>query len=307
MIDSEILIVEISGKRPGTEKQRPTEKFITRFDHVIISNNSAGYQTNWKIIDVPNDYRKFYENNYKISDKAYFAPMNRSYAIKYAREKGYKYLVQLDDNIESIELSYKIGDRMYRSQGAAMFDDFIEMLVCILENSNACMSGMRLASMMPQNQFLSERYLYSFFALKLKDCPDVFHGDFEDDIEYRLKCVEKGLPTLMCVPLAYGKTAQVSGKDETGNRAAYTEAGLKRGETMRKIHGDVYKCGLKTTTASTVPSRGVFFRHQLKPIKVGTILYDKQAIKDKFQLLLTKYKKVRSDKIVEKKTSKRKG
>lgn len=307
MTDSEILIVEISGKRPGTSKQRPTEKFQTRFDHLIISNNSAGYDSTWDIVDVPDDYRQFYIENYKISDKAYFAPMNRSYAIKYARERGYKYLIQLDDNIETIELAYKVGNKMFRNHGANMFDDFVEMLVCILENSNACMSGMRLQSMMPQSQFLSERYLYSFFALKLKDCPDVFHGDFEDDIEYRLKCTEKGLPTLMCVPLAYGKTSQVSGKDESGNRAAYTEAGLKRGETMRKIHGDVYKCGLKGTTASTVPTHGVFFRHQLKPIKVGTILYDKQAIVDRFQQLLTKYKKVRPDKIIEKKTPKRKG
>lgn len=307
MTDSEILIVEISGKRPGTSKQRPTEKFKTRFDHLIISNNSAGYDSTWNIVDVPDDYRKFYVENYKISDKAYFAPMNRSYAIKYAREKGYKYLIQLDDNIMSIELSYKIGDKTYRTSIPDMFDDFIEMLVCILENSNACMSGMRLQSMMPSSQFLSERYLYSFFALKLKDCPDVFHGDFEDDIEYRLKCIEKGLPTLMCCPLAYGKTSQVSGKDETGNRAAYTEAGLTRGQTMRKIHGDVYKCGLKTTTASTVPSRGVFFRHQLKPIKVGTILYGKQIIEDKFQQLLMKYKKNRSDKIIEKKILKQNG
>ena len=38
-----ILIAEISGKRPGTYKQRPTELFQTVHDKVIISNNSEGY------------------------------------------------------------------------------------------------------------------------------------------------------------------------------------------------------------------------------------------------------------------------
>lgn len=42
-----ILVAEISGKRPGDADSRPTEKLDIRFDKVIISNNSDGYKTDW--------------------------------------------------------------------------------------------------------------------------------------------------------------------------------------------------------------------------------------------------------------------
>ena len=79
-----ILIAEISGKRPGNKKQRPTEKLETQHDMVIISNNSEGYETELPIINVPDDYREWYCANIKNSDNAWYAPMNRSYAIKWA-------------------------------------------------------------------------------------------------------------------------------------------------------------------------------------------------------------------------------
>ena len=100
------LIVEISGKRPGTKQQRPTEKNKTEYPHIIISNNSEGYNTDWEIINVPKEYEEWYKSVAKTSDNAWYAPMNRSYAIKYAREHGYKYLVQLDDNITFLEIGY---------------------------------------------------------------------------------------------------------------------------------------------------------------------------------------------------------
>ena len=57
---NDILIAEISGKRPGGCDKRPTEKFETHYDKVIISNNSEGYVTNWPIVNVPDDYREWY-------------------------------------------------------------------------------------------------------------------------------------------------------------------------------------------------------------------------------------------------------
>lgn len=297
MKDNEVLIVEISGKRPGGQRQRPTEKFRTKFDHIIISNDSTGYETEWTIINVPQDYREWYKKNHKLSDTAWYAPMNRSYAIKYAKDNGYKYLIQVDDNIESIDINYIIENRKYHICNRQMFDDFIKMLVCILENTNAVMSGMRMKNTMPGHTFLTERYCYSFFALKLAECPEIFSGGFEDDIEYRLKCAEKGLPTVMICPMAYGKTAQVCQKDETGNRAAYTDAGVNRGREMRKLHGAYYSCGLAGSTMGTRGSKGVFFRHQLKPFKIGVIIYDKGKIEKLFKSILKKYHPTVSDKI----------
>lgn len=309
MSQPKILVTEISGKRPGTAKQRPTEKFEISFDHLIISNNSDGYETDWNIVNVPDDYVAWYKENCKTSDNAWYAPMNRSYAIKYAREKGYDFLIQLDDNIRTIEICYTIqeGDgiqRRYRATNRpGMMNDFIRMLVSVLQHSNAAMSGCQLSSIgTPDDAFLVERYCYSFFALNLKSCPDIFQGDFEDDIEFRLKCAEKKLPVLQISCFRYSKIGQKSGKDESGNRAAYTEAGLKRGEHMRILHGDVYSCGYTGKTASVMAAKdGRYFKHKLKPVKVGAMLRDKWELHQQMVDILGKYAQPIEDRYIIKK------
>lgn len=301
---NDVLIAEISGKRPGSKKQRLTERFYTDYDHLIISNNSDGYISEWKIVNVPEDYCEFYKSRYKTSDNAWYAPMNRSYAIKYAREHGYKYLVQLADNIKHLELSYCVEEngmkKKYRTtKSDGMMDDFVDMLCCVRENTNAAMVGCGLSSLGVASQFLSERYVYSFFALDLAVCPDAFHGDFEDDIEYRLKLAEMGLPSVQVCPMNYSKVGQKSGKDETGNRAAYTKAGLKRGEHMKILHGDVYTCGYSRKTASVRSVEGEpVFKHKIKPIKLGVIVKNRTAIDEKMKEILKKNAVERSDKVV---------
>lgn len=303
---SDTLVVEISGKRPGTSAQRPTEKYTIEHDHLIISNNAEGYETDWKIVMVPDDYREWYCEKYKSSDTAWYAPMNRSYAIKYARDHGYKYLVQLDDNIVLLEIGYLLkGDirRRYRvSSSSEMMDDFIDMLVCVLENTNAGMAGCDMAGVSePGGYFLRERYVYSLFALKLDVCPDCFQGDFEDDIEFRLKLGQMGIPAVQVPVLRYGKTGQVSNKDETGNRAAYTAAGVKRGAHMRVLYGDKYTCGMRSKTNSINSKKqagSAFFKHKLKPWKVGVLVRNYDAIVNEMQHILTKNAKNVPDKYV---------
>lgn len=303
---SDILIAEISGKRPGNVKKRPTERFVTTHDKVIISNNSDGYITNWPIINVPDDYREWYCANIKNSDNAWYAPMNRSYAIKYAREHGYKYLVQLDDNIIRLEIA-TLEDcngiiKRRRILSLDMFDDYVKMFATVLDNTNAVMVGCDLAgTSQPQSIFLSERFVYSIFMLKLDLCPDVFHGDFEDDIEYRLKCKQLGLPVVQIVPLRYGKTGQQKTKDLTGCRAEYLKAGLKRGEHMSALYPDVYSCRM-THKGHSVKSKyddeAVNFKHILKPFKVGVVVYDMDPIKQCFTDILKRHAEHKPDKAI---------
>lgn len=311
MNNKEILVAEISGKRPGGSDKRPTEQFRIDYDHVIISNNSDGYITNWKIVNVPDDYKDWYIANLKNSDNAWYAPMNRSYAIKYAREHGYKYLIQLDDNIKSIEIAYLLEKqgRRYRyalptskKSTSEMMNDFIDMLVLVLKNTNAVMSGCNLmGTAMPDKAFLSERYIYSLFALDLDNCPDVFHGDFEDDIEYRLKCRQMGKPTVQVVPLRYGKTGQKSNKDLTGCRAEYAKQGLKRGAHMSVLYSQDYSAHMSKKAHSTnarEDAEAVNFKHNLKAWKVGVIVYDMQPIKDQLKMMLKKYNESKPDRII---------
>lgn len=290
----DVLVVEISGKRPGTSKQRPTESYEINYDKLIISNNSTDYETNWEIVNVPEDYKNWYIENYKQSENAWYAPMNRSYAIKYAKEHGYKYLIQLDDNIININIRCKYNNKiLYINNKKLKFDDVIDMLITVLENTNAGMTGCDMVSMgTPGNQFLAERYCYSLFALKLDVCPPVFQGSFEDDIEYRLKLAQMSLPCVQIIPFKYGKTGQAKNKDLSGCRAEYLKQGVKRGEQMRKLYGELYSCGMASGAKAGRQGKRreqILFKHRLKQVKVGVMVYNKKAIQDKFKEIVGHY------------------
>lgn len=301
-MNKKVLVVEISGKRPGGEQQRPTEKFKINYDHLIISNNSENYETNWKIINVPKEYEEYYKNNFKNSDNAWYAPMNRSYAIKYAKEHGYKYLIQLDDNIVNLSIAYIIKNKNSTikycecstlERKDEMINDFIDLMVETLKQSNAGIVGLNmLGAGMPGDIFIAERFCYSFFALNLKNIPNEYHGDFEDDIEFRLKLQQMNVPSLQLCCLLYNKTAQQLNKDLSGCRAEYLKAGLKRGEHMRKLYGEIYSAGMLRRTnraGKQEASDQKYFRHKLKPQKIGYMIKNKDILYDKFNKMLKKY------------------
>lgn len=303
-MSSKILIAEISGKRPGTVKDRPTEKFKFSWDKVIISNNSEGYETDWPIINVPKSYQDWYKQHAKMSDSAYYAPMNRSYAIQYARKHGYKYLVQLDDNIVSFNVRYSIGDRSYTTLVTTTHidelpQDMFKYFAEVLDNTNAGIVGMTLAgASLPSSDWLRERYVYSAFMLKLDAIPDYYQGDFEDDIEFRLKLKQMQVPSIMVCPFQYIKTAQGDNKDLTGNRMAYKDAGLKRGEYMSELYGDIYSRGWSSRGSGIKRKDGVKkFRHKIKPFKVGARVQNIEILKQDMLQIFAKYATKREDKV----------
>lgn len=289
--------------------QRPTEKFNFDFDKVIISNNSEGYKTDWDIVNVPESYEKWYKDHCKMSDLAYFAPMNRSYAIKYAREHGYDYLVQLDDNILTFDIKYmyKLDDDTQVSYSTIaktphkeeLPNDMFKYMVEVLQNTNVGMVGMAPdAASVPQDDWLKERYVYSAFMLDLSRVPAYFQGDFEDDIEYRLKLKQIQVPSLEIVPFHYSKTAQDkhNGKeDSSGNREAYIKAGLKRGEHMSKLYGDIYERGYSDRGSGIKRAGKVKFRHKVKSFKVGVRCKNIDRLREQMLKIFEKYDTDKSD------------
>lgn len=302
-----ILVAEISGKRPGDVKKRPTEKYdFGNLDKVIISNNSEGYITDWNIVNVPQSYVDYYKDKYKTNDIAYYAPMNRSYAIKYAKEHGYDYLVQLDDNIVDFNIRYRVDNKTYgtsmkqknyREMPLAM----ISYMSKVLEHTNAGVVGcMPRSASVPANDWLRERYVYSFFILDLSRVPEAFQGDFEDDIEFRLKLRQNKTPMIMVCPFGYSKTAQgPNNSDLTGNRQAYVDAGLKRGETMSKLYGDVYRAGVSTRGSGNGRKEqyGARFRHELKSFKVGVLVNDRDFLVEELLRVFKKFAIQKPDKL----------
>lgn len=306
-MDDDILVVIISGKRPGDERARPTERLSTKHPRIIVSNNSDDYITTIPIVNVPEEYKKWYIENHKNSENAWFAPMNRSYAIKYAKELGYRYLVQLDDNIIQLQIAFRDAKkgrrfRAYITNKPNALDDFINAYKVTLENTNAAMVGCTLSgTAVPDIYLWREGYVYSLFMLDLERCPEIFHGDFEDDIEYRLKCAQMGRPVIQLPWLMYGKVGQGKNTDLSGCRAEYAKAGLMRGENMCKLYSETYTCKMthkRHRTTAEEEQDAMYFKHQLKPIKVDVITSDKEAIRRCAIELFAKYKKKQEDKCV---------
>lgn len=176
------------------------------------------------------------------------------------------------------------------------------MYKTVLQNTNAAMVGCQLAgTAIPENTLWREGYCYSFFMLDLKRCPDVFHGDFEDDIEYRLKCAQIGRPVIQLPWMMYSKTGQGKNTDLSGCRAEYAKQGLKRGAHMSMLYGDVYSCRMthkRHTTVAKTENDALYFKHIIKPVKVGVVIKDAEAIRNEARRLFAKYRKPQPDKVV---------
>lgn len=297
-----VLVTIISGKRPGGVDERPTEKYYLDFDELIVSNNSDDYYTDFEIVDVPEDYVKWYKENVKTNDKSFYAPMNRSYAMKYAREHGYRYNVQLDDNIKHLEIAYAIGDKKYRTtvnnqHNDVMLQKMLEYFKVVLEETNAGIVGMDLCeASVPHSDFLRERFVYSAFMIDLDRVPEYYHGDFEDDIEFRYKLQQMGVPMIKVNPFRYGKVSQ-AGSDLTGNRAAYEASGVDRGRVVSEIYGDQFERGTSTRGSGTARGVEEKFRHRMKGFKVGITVNDVDRLKSDMKNILEFFAEKRTNEV----------
>ena len=296
----DVLVEEISGKRPGDNNARPTEKNKLDYDHVIISNNADGYLTDWDIVLVPDEYHQWYKENFKTSENFYLATMNRAYAIKYAKERGYKYLVQLDDNISTLNLVYyknikemgfeysKKFSATSRNGDNSMLNGIIDVLIEMLEQTNAGITGCSNTFVPPTSTIFSEKYSYCIMAMKLDIVPDVFFGDFHDDMDYHIRLWEMGIPTLQNCFFKYEKISRKTG-DTTGCRAEYDRTGISKSDHMRKLHSDVFT---KINTTKKYVEKQI-----LKHKKLGIIAKDVEAINKKMLAMFQKYATTKKDEL----------
>ena len=69
---------------------------------------------------------------------------------------------------------------------------------------------------------------------------------------------------------------------------------------MRKLYGDVYKCGMSHRPRRVGGKRleKDMFRHQLKPFKIGVMVKRKWQLDDKIRWLLKKYAVVKKPSLI---------
>lgn len=166
---ADIQVCEISGKRPE-RKQRTSETiFADTPDHkVIVSNAPDNYDADWEVIPVPDDFRAEYMQSMALDERACGAPMGRSYALKYCRDHGIRYCVQIDDNIRTLSVTYEkavapgVVHRVACNKPPSRA--FVELAVSALENTNAGLAGFHLQAVGPEATILRPRFVYSLFG-----------------------------------------------------------------------------------------------------------------------------------------------
>jgi hypothetical protein len=283
------LIVIISGKRP-VKQFRTTERRVgVRGKWIIISNNSEGYESDLEIVNVPDDFRGYYKNNHALSEFGMGVCLSRSYAIKYARDKGYKYLIQLDDNCTVFDMKYIQENGTQFEKHYTDITPVMNLLTDVLRYTNAGMSGLNMMCMRSERSdlILRERYVYSVMCLDLEKV-GYFFGDVEEDIEMRLQLAQKNIPVAQIVPLRYQKLGQYSSQDTTGNRTDYVKEGQNRGRFMERFYGDVYSREV-TDSARNVATHNKakgqeFFKHKLAQFQVGLKTKDNVKLQEAFKL-----------------------
>ena len=70
---------------------------------------------------------------------------------------------------------------------------------------------------------------------------------------------------------------------------------------MRKLYGEIYSAGMRSGSNRVGKKRdikNVYFKHKLKPIKLGIIIKNKKKLYDKINEILKKYATKKQDKLV---------
>lgn len=299
-LHSDTLVAIISGNRPDPKRRTTERKFtIDGNKWIICSNNSKGYETDLKIESVTDEFREYYEKNHALSKFGMMVGLNRSYAMKYARDNGYRYLVELDDNITLMELKYTMSNGVLVEKFYPDITPVMNVLTDVLRYTNAGLSGLNMMATPPEasTKILDERYVYSIMCVDLEKA-NYFFGDVEEDIHMRLQLAQRKIPTIQIIPIRYQKQGQFATGDTSGNRTEYNEMLTERGAILARMYGDKYERGKSNKVRNVVPlDRGgrvrdiEFYKHKLKQFKVGLKTTNneklKEAISTAFDELLT--------------------
>ena len=307
-MSKKILLSIISGKRP--DEKRLTEKWLLssglsdKYKTILFSNNSEGYNIleGQSLIDIPQDFRDYFEKEHKLDMFGMMAPMSRSYSDKWAIENGYDVNIQLDDNIGSLGLVNCFSKERINASSkdpetyAIIFEEFITK-ACELIDTGVSKVGCELPLppvRKPQVNFGT--YPYSMFATNLHMPVPEFVGSTEDDITDSIRRSQMNMLTAKITYITYAKPSAVAGKDNTGSRAAYAALdGQKhsRGWVQEKYYPGLYSRGYSSAPTGSSHKDYEVFKHKLKPLPtVEPVRY----IKDSLELdeLIEKVRSIRT-------------
>lgn len=211
----------ISHKRPEVETLKALEKLNYTGDYFIVIDDADPTIEEYKsrygehiLIFSKEEILQETDtiDNAKILTSATYA---RNYCIKAAREKGYKYLVNLDDDIKSFGLRYSQNEKLLTAKIkdiGRVFEIYIEFMESAKFTCTAfIMSGRLIGGL---NNPLVKNCFYSrpTNCLIMRSSTPLFKSIVCEDVVYALDNNEKGFLTYGLMPIVI-----TAGKPCTGN------------------------------------------------------------------------------------------
>lgn len=286
-----VLIAVITGNRPRLE-QRPTTRILAlleaagyaNVEWVVRENHAPDYEQDHRPMNVySNAFTLTYARDHWRHPKAKWAPdafmgafAGREYVMRSAAQRGFKYVLQLDDNVKYLvpALGGARGEELSRVSPV----ECLNVLISIAASTNAAMCGMQLSTVSPFGikRVIRPGYPYSVFVETITPYRVPYYGPFEDDIMHALDYALSPSPvTAAVVPgLVYSKESKPT---SGGMRSHYTaERGLGLVQHFPKNARLV-----ESTRTSSVADTGRGIRHLLNtsgftPVRVtDDVLYDR--------------------------------
>lgn len=286
-----VLIAVITGNRPRLE-QRPTRLILDRLEAagytnvewVVRENHAPDYETDHRPLNVySNVFTTTYARDHWRHPKAKWAPdafmgafAGREHIVRDAARRGFKHVLQLDDNVLRINTALA-GSRSENTVGATAVE-CVNVLLGMAASTNAAMCGMQLSALRPNTakRIVRPGYPYSVFVETITPHRVPYYGPFEDDIMHALDYALSPSPmTAAVVPgLVYVKESKPT---SGGMRSNYT---VERGLGLVQ-HFPKNAVLMETSRTSSVMETERGIRHRLNtngftPVQVtDDALYDR--------------------------------
>lgn len=188
------------------------EEYKSRYgEHLLVFNK----EEIWKNTDTI--------DNFKIMTCCTYS---RNYCIKAAKEKGYKYLVNLDDDIKMFKFRFVQGEKLAISSIkdiGKVFEEYIKFM----ETAQLTCSGFIMAGKLigGKKNLLVDSCFYSrpTNCFIMKASTPYFKGTYYEDAIYAIQNNKQGYLTYALMPVVIYGTPPMKNHDGGGMTAAYEE------------------------------------------------------------------------------------
>lgn len=272
-----VLVAVISGGRP-TLKERPTHKLLddlhaagfTNIVWVVAEHDADGYERDdYEMAVYPSQWSYEYAASHWMSTDPVPGPggfhgafTGREWACLEAERRGCWAVLQLDDNVESLQFVKGVRASWEIPRRHGQLAMHADLFAGVALSTNGRMVGAQLNSIPePEINVARPGFCYSVFLERVGEGREHWYGPFEDDIThaYQYGTRADGATPVIMPMLLYTKEF----KAKTGMRTKYNH---KRAVQLQRIFPESAKINIRRSKSNGAGGARVF--HTMLPTAI---------------------------------------